>query len=207
MSLANQIIVNANYTHSVNLERDCDSPAIVRGYIPTPRALHTLGSIADTFAEGVARRAWSLVGPYETGKSSFAAFLTHLVGAPNADNTRAALDVLDAAVLSLAQRFRLGVEDEPEHRGHCVVVLTGSPEPFGKRLASALAEGATRYWAERAGRRPDVIEVLHRLGDAEQVTITELAEAISSLLIGKSDPSKAGQRSHRRFHSKDGCTP
>jgi hypothetical protein len=202
MSLANQIIVNANYTRSVNLERDCDSPTIVRGYIPTPRALHTtLGRIADTLAEEVAPRAWSLVGPYGTGKSSFAAFLTHLVGAPNANNTRAALDVLDAAEPSLAQRFGLGRDNEPEHRGHCVAVLTGSPEPFGKRLALALAEGATRYWAERTGRRPDVIEVLHRLGDAEQVTTSDLTEAISSRLIARSDPSKAGQRSQRCFHS------
>jgi len=181
MSLANRIIVNANCTRSVNLERDCDSPTIVRGYIPTPRALHTLGRIADTLAEEVAPRAWSLVGPYGTGKSSFAAFLTHLVDAPNADNTRAAIDVLDAGEPSLAQRFRLGIEDEPENRGHCVAVLTGSPEPFGKRLASALAEGATRYWAERTGRRPDVIEVLRRLGDAEQVTTTELIEVVASL--------------------------
>jgi hypothetical protein len=154
MSPEDQIIVNAQYTRSVNLERDCDSPTVVRGYIPTPRALHTLGRIADTLDAEVAPRAWSLVGPYGAGKSSFAAFLTHLLGAPEADNTQAALDVLDAAEPALARRFQPEGEDATAHRGHCVVVLTGSPEPFAKRLASALADGATRYWAERIGRRP-----------------------------------------------------
>lgn len=63
MSLAKQIIVKAHYTRSVNLERDCDSPAVRRGYIPTPRAIHALGRIADTLDKEVAPRAWSLVGP------------------------------------------------------------------------------------------------------------------------------------------------
>lgn len=181
MSLADQIIVNAHYTRSVNLERDCDSPAVVRGYIPTPRALHALGRIADTLDEVVAPRAWSLVGPYGAGKSSFAAFLTHLLGAPVADNTQAALDVLDSAEPALAQRFRPEGEDDQEHRGHCVAVLTGSPEPFAKRLALALADGAMRYWAERTGRRPDVLETLRRLSNAEQVTTSELMAAVALL--------------------------
>lgn len=181
MSLADQLIVNAQYTRSVNLERDCDSPTVVRGYIPTPRALHTLGRIADTLDAEVAPRAWSLVGPYGAGKSSFAAFLTHLLGAPQADNTQAALDVLDAAEPALGRRFCSDGEDAKAHRGHCVAVLTGSPEPFAQRLASALVGGATRYWAERIGRRPDVIEALRRLSDAEQVTTSELMAAVSAL--------------------------
>lgn len=91
MSLADQIIVNAHYTRSVNLERDCDSPSVVRGYIPAPRVLHTLGRIADTLDAEVAPRAWSMIGAYGAGKSAFAAFLAHLVGKPEADNTQAAL--------------------------------------------------------------------------------------------------------------------
>jgi hypothetical protein len=181
MSLTDQIIVNAHYTRSINLERDCDAPSIVRGYIPTPRALHTLGRIADTLDEPIAPRAWSLVGPYGAGKSSFAAFLTHLLGAPDARNTQAALDVLGAAEPDLAQRFRPEADGQPAHRGHCVAVLTGSPEPFAKRLALALAEGAARYWVDRPGRRPDVIDTLRSLGDSDQVATSELMKNVSAL--------------------------
>jgi polynucleotide 5'-kinase involved in rRNA processing len=76
MSLIEKISVNSHYTRSVNLERDADSPAIVDGYIPTSRALQTLSRIADSMNADEAPRAWSLVGPYGSGKSSFAAFLT-----------------------------------------------------------------------------------------------------------------------------------
>lgn len=181
MNLADRIIVNAHYTRSVNLERDCDSPAVVRGYIPTPRTLHTLGRIAETLEEAAAPRAWSLVGPYGAGKSSFAAFLTQLLGTPGAENTRAALDVLETAEPLLAQRFRSSDDEGRAQRGHCVAILTGSPEPFAKRLAAALAEGATRYWAERIGRHPDVIEALRCLAASEQVASSELLAMVISL--------------------------
>ncbi|WP_156427584.1 hypothetical protein [Thiohalocapsa sp. ML1] len=182
MSLTDHILVNAHYTRSVNLERDSDSPAVVRGYIPTPRALHTLARIADSLDLKRALGAWSLVGPYGVGKSTFAAFLTHLLGAPDSTNTQAAWEVLNAAEPDLAHRFRDPDRPEHGHCGHCVIVLTGSPEPFATRLTEALADGALRYWADRAGRRPAVIDALQRAATAEQPpTTSELMKLVAAL--------------------------
>jgi hypothetical protein len=181
MNVADHIFVNAHYTRSVNLERDSDSPAVVRGYIPTPRALHTLARIADSLDDDTAPRAWSLVGPYGVGKSSFAAFLTHLLGDPVSANTQAALEVLEAAAPALGCRFRATDRAEQGAAGHCVVILTGSPEPFAGRLAEALADGATRFWAERAGRRPAVINALLRAAKAEQISTSELLKLVDAL--------------------------
>ena len=43
MSIETKINLNTHYTRSVNLERDVDSRGVVEAYIPTSRALSTLG--------------------------------------------------------------------------------------------------------------------------------------------------------------------
>lgn len=178
MSLADKIAVNAHYTRSVNLERDFQSPEVVRGYIPTTRAIQTLGRLADTLTVDATPRAWSLIGPYGAGKSSFAAFLTCLLCGPETERTQAATSVLQHADVSLANRYRALQADT---NGHCVVVLTGSPEPMGRRLTQALAAGTIDYWTNRPGRRPQVVGQLQRLANQKRVLTSDLLAAVVSL--------------------------
>ena len=90
MSLADKIHVNTRYTRSVNVERDRGSPSIVKAYLPTARAVGLLEDVVGAFATRDQPRAWSLVGPYGSGKSSFALFLHELLG-PAGSAKRAAL--------------------------------------------------------------------------------------------------------------------
>jgi hypothetical protein len=79
MSLAKYIQVSTSYTRSINIERDLVSSEGGRPYIPTSRALQTLGRIAETLHENPAQRAWALIGPYGSGKSAFGLFLSNLL--------------------------------------------------------------------------------------------------------------------------------
>lgn len=63
MSIQQQVAINAHYTRSINLERDSSSMEVLKAYVPTSRAIRTLGRVADTLHDGVAPRAWTLVGP------------------------------------------------------------------------------------------------------------------------------------------------
>jgi len=45
--------------------------AVVETYIPTSRALRTLERMAEALKTDESLRAWSLVGPYGSGKSLF----------------------------------------------------------------------------------------------------------------------------------------
>ena len=45
MSIEQKINVNTHYTRSVNLKRDVGSEVIISSYIPTSRALKTLGQL------------------------------------------------------------------------------------------------------------------------------------------------------------------
>jgi DNA helicase TIP49 (TBP-interacting protein) len=88
MSLAERVTVNSLYTRSINLERDGEVSGIAYPYIPTTRALQTVGRVVDSISDKVAPRAWALVGPYGAGKSAFGLFLAQLLTNKSAASPR-----------------------------------------------------------------------------------------------------------------------
>ena len=178
MSLQDHVRVNTHYTRSINLERDADSTAIVEAYIPTSRALKTLERVHASLTIESAPRAWSLVGPYGSGKSSFAIFLSHLLEAQDSAANKAALEVLQRAQPELAAAFAHLGEGTC---GQCVILLTGSPEPLAKALVRSAAEAAKGYWSRRPGRAPAVVRRLKELAAADKPTGSEIMQAISDL--------------------------
>ena len=178
MSLLNRITINARYTRSANLERDFDSVSSVESYIPTTRSLDTLRRILAGFDIAEAPRAWSLVGPYGSGKSSFAVFLTHLL----ADEAYAT----GAAARRVLARFDRPLADQcvalgKGTAGHCCVLLTGSPEPLSARLAIALWHGALEFWRDLRGRRPAILAKLESLAHRHQILSSEIRPIIGQL--------------------------
>lgn len=149
MSLADRITVNTQYTRSTNVERDRGSRAIIDAYLPSAGGVELLDGIADALGRGDQPRAWSLVGPYGSGKSSFALFLHELLG--EGSGRRAARKVLAAENPAVARRFS-------KPGPWCRVVLSGSEEPMPSRLLAALDEAASAYWAGKPGRRPGVLD-------------------------------------------------
>lgn len=179
MSLAGQIQVNTNYTRSINLERDADSLAIVNAYIPTTRALDTLARVGETITTVKSMpRAWTLMGPYGSGKSSFAVFLSHLLGAADDIATDAAQAVLARCNEIVIDQFW---DENGESLEHCRVFLTGSPEPLSKRLAKSLHEGATAFFSRGQRQYPLVLEQLAHLSAQDHITVTETIDTINQL--------------------------
>ena len=137
--------VDTYYTRSINLERDAESSDVLRAYIPTSRAVQTLGKIAQTFNQKAMPRAWSLVGPYGSGKSSFAAFLAHLLENQERTNSVLAEEILQQHNPEVAEKFIACTHDS---NAYCIVLLTGSPESLSKRFVQALYQAAVGYFAE-----------------------------------------------------------
>ena len=140
MSINSKINVNTHYTRSVNLRRDAGSESVIRSYIPTSRVINTLEVFSSSLKQDVAPRAWSLIGPYGSGKSSFASFLSSLLDKDKIASYKTAHEVLAKSSESTAKDFS---ELTTDNLGYCVVLMTGSPESFGKRLITALHEKAT----------------------------------------------------------------
>ena len=173
MSLANQIHVNTRYTRSINVERDRGSPAIVDAYLPTARSIDLLENIAGAFGSKDQPRAWSLIGPYGSGKSSFALFLHELLGSPGGAK-KAAVKALAAERPDLARRFaRQGT--------WCRVVLTGSEEPLAPRLLAVLDDAAANFWKGKRGRKPSVVEEIQRARKRRKFTDSSLLKLLDDL--------------------------
>ena len=177
MSLADKIAVNTRYTRSTNVERDRGSRSIVEAYLPTTRGVGLLDDITGVLGADDQPRAWSLIGPYGSGKSSFALFLHELLGDKGGVKALAT-KVLGAERSDLARRFA-------RQGPWCRVVLSGSEESFSSRLLAALDEAATGFWKGKRGRKPTVIADIRKAGAAGDVPdsrVLELVDALQSTL-------------------------
>jgi hypothetical protein len=186
MSLHDKILVNTHYTRSVNLERDADSIEVVKAYIPTSRALRTFSQIACTFHTDQAPRAWSLVGPYGSGKSSFSVFLSQLLSSPAEEATKAALQVLYQANKNVAKPYAKFTSNSA---GFFKVLITGAPEPMGIRLIRGLVEAAQSFWGTKKGRKPKVLNEMIKASGLKSVTTTQIIDLIKNLQdeLGRND--------------------
>jgi len=79
MKLDKLVKIDGWFSRSINVERDGSSLDAVNAYVLTSTALKTLKNIANGFSPSKFDRAWSFIGPYGSGKSSFAIFLNALL--------------------------------------------------------------------------------------------------------------------------------
>ena len=173
MSLADRVKVRTCYTRSTNVERDSGAIATIGTYYPTTRGMALLEDVAAAFGKDNMPRAWSLIGAYGAGKSTFGVFLHALLGGNDRAATEAAR-VLGKQSRGLATRFR-------RQKPWCRVVLTGSPEPLSRRLLAALDAGASEFWQGRPGRRPQVLKDIHNACTQQQVAESQVLALVDAL--------------------------
>ena len=182
------IKIDTHYTRSINLERDANSKDVINAYIPTSRAIQTLDRVSNSFHQGEAPRAWSLVGPYGSGKSSFAIFLSHLLGVNNDVSTQVANKKLSNTSKTTTQVFE---EHLGESAGYLHIFLTGSPESLSKRFVSALHLAVSDFWIDKTDKTPQIITQLNDISG--EVTTTQIMDLLVQLQKDLSDPEINGK--------------
>ena len=171
MSITKYIQVETAYTRSINLERDSNNEAFDTSYIPTSRALRTLGTIASRLNEENLPRAWSLIGPYGAGKSSFALYLSELLSSPDAERAIVASKLLkehDKSLEALFRRETAGTE------GYLEVLISGTPERLSLRYLRGLYTALSEYWQGRRGPKPEVFAKIQDSLDEQEVSVSRL---------------------------------
>ena len=134
--------VGRRFQRAVNLERDAGAPDALRGYLFTPAAHKALSQINDGLQRADGDRAWSLVGPYGSGKSAFAVFLADL------------LSPEDTPERSAARRLLGGKNGGTAHAQELhPALLTAERAPLDMLLFGALKTTLDRIWKTRIGRR------------------------------------------------------
>ena len=133
------------FARSINVERDFESDAI-DGYLPVGRAIDVLARFAAALDRDDVEVAFSVTGPYGSGKSSLALMLDALLG-PSQSSSRAKAESLLADVAPqvlerlTGARVRLGAESS----GFIRAVVTAQREPIVTTVLRALDAGAQRF--------------------------------------------------------------
>ena len=146
--LADHISVRGRFARSANLERDAGQAEPLDGYVVTARALDAVERVASTAANGRAGGAWSLTGPFGSGKSSLALLLDAAFGPPTATR-KTAWDLIDQASPSVGKRVRQAhqrhrTQETGFHRG----LVTANREPLNHTVLRALHLGIRRTYGD-----------------------------------------------------------
>jgi len=137
------ISIQGSFHRSVNLARDFYNMAGIDHYHVTSKAIELIGRLVENTTSTMAiGQAWSILGPYGGGKSSFALFLAHLLHG----NAKAHAKLVNSDE-NLSERFN------SVHGGiYCPILVVGSREPLSKALLKGLIRGTSSFLATYARR-------------------------------------------------------
>ncbi len=174
--------VTSRFHRSVHLERDFYGENALDGYVLTITARETLRRVIAALENELTSKAWSLTGPYGSGKSAFALFTGKLLGASESPTTQGALNLLKCGDESLWHQFsRL---DLHKGRGFCPVLISGERSSITLALLRGLERGLTAFSdssvgsraIHRASFRPFLLDIQKRLDAAENGILPHASE-------------------------------
>ena len=142
--LAEGISVGGRFARSANLERDLARPEPLDGYVLTARGLDVVERIATAAATGSAGGAWSLTGPYGSGKSSLALLLDAAFGGRSRLQRTALALVHDASPAAADLIRRAHRRHGTLYRGFTRALVTAAREPLARTVARALNSAVLR---------------------------------------------------------------
>ena len=174
--------VTSRFRRSVHLERDFYGENPLDGYVLTVTARETLQRLIAALEGESTSKAWSLTGPYGSGKSAFALFAAKLLGAPKSPTTQAAMMPLKHGDESLWDRF-IGL-DLHRQRGFCPVLISGERSPISLALLRGLKRGLTAFSSlpvrrdaiQSTSLQPLLLDIQKQLEAAENGTLPHASE-------------------------------
>ena len=139
--LANFVWPEERFARSTNIELDNRNPEGVPDYRFTSKSLRLLDDILDS-SKGVRRdRAWSIIGPYGSGKSTFLLFLLQLFGGASSPWLERCLVQLRLASPDIEQKLKRETLNNSVR--FIPVTVQGSRAPLDLALCKALLNIAT----------------------------------------------------------------
>jgi energy-coupling factor transporter ATP-binding protein EcfA2 len=176
--LADVLRPGPQFARSVNIERDARANDL-KGYLPTGRALDVLRRFTAALNDASLTRAWSITGPYGSGKSAFALLLNCLVGPADERARNEALALVSSVDQALASELRTALDAATDGRGFLRAAVTAQREPIERTVVRAVATALGRF--KGAGRRWAAL-----VKEAERLLATPLlsARAVADLVEG-----------------------
>jgi len=189
--LAESISVAGRFARSANLERDATRTEPLDGYVVTARALDVVERIARAAASGPSGGAWSLTGPYGSGKSSLALLIDAAFG--NASQTRhIALDLIHRTSSTVGNLVREAHRRYGTSKsGFSSGLATAKREPLSYTILRALHTAVVRRYgkipssgafpasAALRGALEDATDTDPRRSGPSPAALTEIAKCLA----------------------------
>jgi hypothetical protein len=169
------------FARSVNLERDTAAGALDE-YLPTARALETLRRVAAAMLDPTLTRAWSITGPYGSGKSSLALLLDVLAG-PDDSLRQSALRIVGAVDNETSDTVGAAISQIADSSGLIRAVATAQREPATRTIVRAVLNGLRRY-PGTGQRQRSLLKEAERLLEAVPLSarvVADLLEHVASI--------------------------
>ncbi|WP_026370532.1 hypothetical protein [Kallotenue papyrolyticum] len=123
------------FVRAVRLDQDLLDPLGLEGYVPTPVARRVARALEEGLRPGATERAWTITGPYGSGKSSFALFFARLAATAH-EPVDPAWELLERTDPVLAEQLARALDG----RSLLPVVLTLRRAPFDVMLREGLRQ-------------------------------------------------------------------
>ena len=179
-TLASLVSIRQRFARSVNLERDAAQQDL-EGYTLTARALDVIKRVVDALHDPRADRAVSITGPYGSGKSSLALFLTLLLG-PDGTSRNKADELLGSSNPELQQSLA-AARKQSSANGFILCTVVAQREPIVVTLVRALRVGLLRYAGSenQARKTPVFAQVLDSGKDISAIQMRDFINAFSTV--------------------------
>jgi ABC-type molybdenum transport system ATPase subunit/photorepair protein PhrA len=161
--LDEHVRVRGRFARSVRLDRETERASQLDGYLPTARSLEVIRRIVNGMLRDDGSRAFSITGPYGSGKSSLALFLDALLGARKAPAHQAAVALLNEHDPATADQLEDARKSMGAGAGGFIRAVITAPqrEPITTTVLRALARGARRARVSK-DLREQIDEALER---------------------------------------------
>ncbi len=170
--------ITKRFQRSVHLVRDFYTENALDGYVVTVKARETLTRLISAQENSATSKAWSLTGPYGSGKSAFALFTAKVLGDPAAPTTQQALELLQRGDPSLYERFiSISGNGRRISSGFCPVLISGERAPITRALLQGLEHGLKTFGiSSRHSLQKDIQELLKTGANGNPPQATEITK-------------------------------
>ena len=162
-ALEHLVSVRGRFARSVRSDADTSQVGQLEGYLPTARALEVTRRLVAAMSTEGGARAFSVTGPYGSGKSSLAVFVDALLGQTTDAAYDSAVALLHEHDPETAVRLGEARRAMGADRGGFVRAVITAPqrEPITATVLRALERGARRARVAK-GLRDSIHEALQR---------------------------------------------
>ncbi len=178
MPLNQLISVKTTLTKSINLERDKSATALLESYILTSTAMQNIQNIINTQKNTNTNKAWSLIGSYGSGKSSFALYLSHLLGNPKTTLSKLACKKLCTENAGFATNINKHLKGS---NGYCEVLITGSPDSLINIFLKTLRASVADYYSVLNITDNTSIAMIDKLLSNDKVSLSKVSNLVVNI--------------------------